>query len=112
MVLESEFQAELIKELRVMFPGCVILKNDPNYLQGFPDLLILFRTHWAALEVKRSDKEPFRPNQEYYLEELDKISFAACIYPENREKILDELQFSFRAGRQTRLPKRVQIPLD
>lgn len=106
MSLESDFQAGLIKELKDLFPGCVVLKNDPNYIQGFPDLLILFRKSWAALEVKRSATEPYRPNQEYYLDMLNTMAYSATIYPENRELILDELQFALRAGRQTRSAQR------
>lgn len=106
MKLESEFQSELIKEIKDLFPGCVVLKNDPNYLQGFPDLLILFRQNWAVLEVKRSASEPYRPNQEYYLDLLDNLSYSATIYPENRESILDELQFALRTRRKARPTKR------
>ena len=106
MSLESEFQANLIKELRDLFPGCVVLKNDPNYIQGIPDLLILFRKNWAALEVKRSASEPYRPNQEYYLDMLNKMAYSATIFPENKKAILDELQFALRPSRQTRYTKR------
>lgn len=106
MPLESQFQADLIKELKELFPGCVVLKNDPNYIQGFPDLLILFRKSWAALEVKRSASEPYRPNQPYYLDMLNKMSYSATIFPENKDEILDELQFALRAGRTTRSAKR------
>jgi len=106
MKLESEFQSNLIKEIRDLFPGCVVLKNDPNYIQGFPDLLILFRKNWAALEVKRSASEPYRPNQEYYLDMLNKMAYSATIYPENAKAILDELQFALRLGRKARDTKR------
>lgn len=95
-MLESEFQAKLIKELRVLFPGCIILKNDANYFQGIPDLLILYRNSWAALEVKQSAKAKLRPNQEYYVNQLDDMSFASFIYPENREQVLDDLQRALR----------------
>lgn len=106
MSLESDFQSDLIKEIKDLFPGCVVLKNDPNYMQGIPDLLILFRKNWAALEVKRSASEPYRPNQEYYLDMLNKMAYSATIFPENRESILDELQFALRSGRTTRSTKR------
>ena len=95
MAKESAFQAKLIKDLKVIFPGCLVLKNDPNYIQGVPDLLILYKDKWAALECKRSKNASHRPNQEYYISVLDEMSFAAFVYPENREDILDELQRSF-----------------
>ena len=90
--LERDFQAKLIKELKVMFKGCIIVKNDPNYIQGIPDLLILYNDRWAALEVKKSEHAHHQPNQEYYVDLMDRMSFAAFIYPENKEEILYELQ--------------------
>ena len=90
--LERDFQAKRIKELKVMFKGCIIVKNDPNYIQGIPDLLILYNDRWAALEVKKSETAHHQPNQEYYVDLMDQMSFAAFIYPENKEEILYELQ--------------------
>lgn len=94
---ERFYQAGLIKDLRRIFEGCLILKNDSSYLQGIPDLLILWRDRWAILEVKA--KEPkasdFEPNQEYYLGVLNEMSFAACIYPENQDEVIHALQQAF-----------------
>lgn len=87
-----------------MYPEAIVLKNDPNYLQGFPDITILFENTWAVLETKRSKNEPHRPNQDYYVRELNKKSFARFIYPENKEKVLDELQQAFGFSRSTRIP--------
>lgn len=103
---ESKFQAKLIKELKKEFPGCLILKLDPNYIQGIPDILILFRDRWAALECKRNEKAKHQPNQDYYISLMNGMSYARFIYPENKEEILDELQRSFRIRRTSRLPKR------
>jgi hypothetical protein len=105
-MLESNFQANLIRELEDIFEGCVILKNDANYIQGFPDLLILYNENWAALECKRSANAQYRPNQEYYLKLLGRMSFASAIYPENKEEVLHELQQAFKYRRPTRFSKR------
>ena len=105
MPRESVFQADLIKELKQRFPGCIVLKNDANYIQGFPDLTILYKNMWAVLECKRSLSEPYQPNQEYYLEECDDMSFASMICPENREAVLYELQQSFAPRRAARFSK-------
>jgi hypothetical protein len=103
---ESAYQAKLIKKLRRLFPGCFIIKNDSGYIQGIPDLLLLFGPHWAMLEVKASENEPFQPNQEYYLEQLDAMSFAAVIFPANEEEILDALQSAFTTRRKARVSQR------
>ena len=104
--LESKFQSELILNCEELFPGCIILKNDSNYIQGFPDLLILYKKKWAALECKKSVYSRHQPNQEYYIDILDEMSFASFIYPENKEEILDELQQTFGSRRATRVSRR------
>lgn len=97
MIRESDFQADLIKRLKQKFKGSIVLKNDPNYIQGFPDLLILYKNKWAALECKRSEKAPKQANQAYYVEKLNRMSYSNFICPENEEEILDELQQALRA---------------
>lgn len=92
---ESKFQSRLIKDLKVIFPGCIVIKLDGNYIQGFPDLLILYKDRWASLEVKANARSPRRPNQEYYIQELGQMSFAAFIYPENEREVLNDLQRTF-----------------
>ena len=98
---ENQFQAQLIRDLKTVFPGCVVLKNDANYLQGFPDLLILHNDKWAALECKREKQAHRQPNQEYYVDKLSKMSYASFICPENRNEVLNELQQTFRTDRST-----------
>lgn len=97
MGLERDFQPKLIKELRRRFPGCIIIKNDPTYIQGMPDLLILYGNKWAMLEVKKDGYSAHRPNQEYYINKLNEMSFAAFIFPENYEEVLDGLQQTFES---------------
>jgi L-fucose mutarotase/ribose pyranase (RbsD/FucU family) len=105
-MLERQFQSDLIKELKEMFHGCIVVKNDANYIQGFPDLLILYRNRWAALECKRSANAMRQPNQVYYIDELDQMSYASFIYPENKEEVLHELQQTFGTRRSARISER------
>lgn len=93
---ESYFQSKVIKELKKRFPGIVILKNDANYIQGIPDLLLLYKTNWAMLEVKRSKKAKKRPNQDYWVNKLNSMSFARFIFPENKKEVLDDLARQFK----------------
>ena len=92
---ESKFQAELKKELKKMFPGCIVTKLDSSDIQGIPDLLVLYKNKWATLENKRSKNSPKRPNQEYYVEKMNDMSFSRFIYPENKDKVLNELKDIF-----------------
>lgn len=92
---ESKFQTQVIHELQELFPGCIILKNDSGYIQGIPDRLILFGPYWAALEIKASSSASMQPNQEYYIQRMDDMSFAAFIFPENKEEVLYGLQHAF-----------------
>lgn len=107
--LESPFKTRFIKRLEKEFPGCVILKNDANYRQGIPDLIMLWDVYWASFETKRkkpTSANDFEPNQEWWLDKLDTMSFAACVYPENVEEIVDALQRQFKTGRKARVSKR------
>ena len=94
-MLENRFKTKLVNELEDMFPGCIILHMDPNEYQGIPDLLILYKNTWAALEGKKSAKASIRPNQTYYVDLMDNMSYAAFIYPENKDEVLDELYSYF-----------------
>ena len=96
MRLESVFQKILINELNNRFPGCVIMKTDPEYIQGIPDLIILYRNTWALLECKRHQYAEHQPNQDYYVNMFNQMSFSAFVYPENMEVVLNELQRTFQ----------------
>ena len=94
-MLESKFQSNLIKKIKDIFPGCVVLKNDSSYLQGIPDLSIFYRDNWAMLEVKKSANAKHQPNQDYYVNKMNDMSFSKFIYPENAEEVLHELKQFF-----------------
>ena len=94
-MLENKFQANLIKEIKGRLPGCIVMKNDSSYIQGIPDLLVLHKNKWASLEVKKSAKAKRQPNQEYYVDLMDQMSFSSFIYPENKDTVLDELYLYF-----------------
>ena len=96
-MLERDFQKNLIKEIKSLYPECIILKNDPDYIQGIPDLLILYKNRWASLECKKSSKAKKQPNQEYYVDKMNDMSFARIIFPENKEEVLNDLQQAFGA---------------
>lgn len=104
--LESEFQTALIEELEQLFPGCLVLVKPGFYIQGFPDLMILYKNKWAALEVKARWNSIHQPNQDWYVDMLDDMSFGAFIFPENKEEVLNELQHAFAPRRKARLSQR------
>lgn len=100
MKRETLYQRDLVNRIEQMFPGCVILRNDPSRIQGIPDILILYGPYWAMLEVKRSLNEIVQPNQEYYVENFHAMSYASFICPETEEQVLNDLQFAFGVGRE------------
>ena len=105
-MLERDFQSGLIKDIKERFPGCMVLKNDPSYIQGIPDLIILHGDKWAALECKKSKNAKHRPNQDHYISKMNEMSFSALVYPENKEDILDAIQRTFQSTGSTRISKR------
>ena len=96
MAGESDFQKELIKEIKQRLPGAVVLKNDAKYIQGIPDLTVLHGSKWALLECKKDVSATHQPNQDYYVEKLNKMSFSSFIYPDNKEEVLDAMEQSFK----------------
>ena len=75
-----------------MFPGCIVTKLDSGDIQGIPDLLILYKNKWATLENKRSENANHQPNQDYYVDKMNEMSFSRFIYPENKDEVLNELK--------------------
>ena len=96
-MLENRFKTNLIKEIKRRFPGCMIMHMDPNETQGIPDLLILHNNKCVALEGKKSKDASARPNQSYYVKKMNEMSYAAFIYPENKEEVLNEISRIFKS---------------
>ena len=104
---ENKFQADTVKEIRERLPGSIVTKMDANYIQGIPDILVLYKDRWATLEFKRSEEDYKKslsrnPNQPYYVEKMNGMSYSAFIFPENKEEILDEMERSFKSKRNPR----------
>lgn len=93
-MLENKYQAHLIKKIKKRLPGSEVLKNDSSYIQGICDLLILYNNKWAMLEVKIDKDANKQPNQDYYVAKFKKMAYAAFIYPEIEERILNEMERS------------------
>lgn len=97
--LESKFQKDLMDEIKQRYPGAVTLKNDSSLIQGFPDWTILYEDKWAVLEAKRERGAHKQPNQDYYVDKLDKMSFSRFVYPENKDEVLEDLDRLFKRKR-------------
>ena len=97
--LESRFQKELIDEIKERYPGYIALKNDPGYIQGFPDWTVLYEDKWATLEVKKERGAHKQPNQDYYVDRLNKMSFSRFVFPENKDEVLEEMDILFKRKR-------------
>ena len=97
--LESKFQKDFIDEAKKRYPGCVAIKNDSGYIQGFPDWTILYEDKWAVLEMKKERGAQKQPNQEYYVDKLNKMSFSRFVFPENKEEVFEDLDALFKRKR-------------
>ncbi len=100
-MLERDFQKGLIRKLKSLFPGCVILKNDAKYKDGIPDLTVFYKKNYAFLEVKRSYEECIKsmkekPKQKMYVDKFRDWAFGSYIYPENFEYVLEQLKEVFK----------------
>ena len=95
-MLERKFQSNLIKILKEMFPNSIILKNDPIYKQGIPDLIILENDKWATLECKQKSNSKAQPNQKYYVDKMNGMSFSKFISKDNQEEVLYDLERFFK----------------
>jgi hypothetical protein len=89
---ESRYQSKLIKTIKKMFPGCMVLKNDSAYIQGVPDILVLYENRWGSLEIKIDADAEVQPNQAYYVDKMDEMSYSAFIHPGNEAEVLHGLQ--------------------
>lgn len=105
MAKESKFQHDLIKEIKDRLPGCYVTKQDAGYIQGIPDLLVLYGERWATLECKKSENASHRPNQDYHVQKMNEMSFSRFIFPENKEEVLDEMVSALRPSRKTRVSR-------
>jgi hypothetical protein len=102
---EATYQKHVIDKVRVMLPGAYVYPNDGGYIQGFPDITILYKKRWATLECKRDKDSEHQPNQDYYVSDMKKQSFSAFIFPENEKEVLDELQRALKPTRRARVSK-------
>lgn len=88
---ESEYQKKFLDNISILFKGCIILPLDPKYKQGIPDWIVLYKKKWAALEIKRTKHAHRQPNQAYYVERMNNMGYSSFVYPENEQKIIQEL---------------------
>lgn len=102
---ENDYQHQLKKKILDLFPDAIVLKNDSGWIQGICDLTILNGDRWASLEVKKSANEKHQPNQDYYVDKMNNMSYSAFIFPENEEEVLSELQRALQPRRKARVPK-------
>lgn len=92
-MLESNFQAKVIKEIKERMPAAIINKGDSS--QGYPDWIVCYKDKWAALEFKKSENSKRQPNQDFYINIINDWTMAAFICPENKMEVLNEFYAFF-----------------
>lgn len=95
---ENQLQKIIIKFLKD--GGCYVIKTkpQPGTPVGCPDIIALNPRmgSWAVVEVKSSDKAPFRPGQEATLDFLRRgCKFVYAANPQNWPAIRQELTDEF-----------------
>lgn len=95
MPKEGIFQTKFREDLEYIFPGCIVCKLDSSYRQGVPDLVMFWGMCWATFEVKAHAASKFQPNQTYFVDKMNSMSFSAFVHPGNVEEVLDALQRTF-----------------
>lgn len=94
-MLENNFKTKLVREIKNKFSDCFVLHGDANSIQGIPDLFVLYRNKWAALEGKKNKNASHRPNQDYYVNKINTTGFARFVYPENKDEVLSDMECYF-----------------
>lgn len=93
VILEKDFQKDFIHKIKTLLPNSIAIKNDANYLQGFPDWTVIDGPRVYVFEAKAFKKANRQPNQEYYINAINAAGgFARFVYPENMQEVLDEIQ--------------------
>lgn len=95
-MLEKDFQKKFIRELEAIFDGCILIKNDAGYIQGFPDWTMFYKNKYAVLEIKKNKNAQHQPNQDYYIDLIDSMGFARFVYPENKNDVIEDLKRYFK----------------
>lgn len=93
---EKTLQSNIISWLKSN--GVYIIKTRvlPGVPVGCPDIIGLYRDRWLVIEVKKSEKAPFRTGQQATLQHLKKDNrWVYVAYPENWELIKAELSAQF-----------------
>lgn len=95
VILEKDFQKAFIRQIKIILPNSIAIKNDANYLQGFPDWTVIDGPRVYVFEAKAFKNANRQPNQEYYINTINNAGgFARFVYPENMQEVLDEIQRS------------------
>lgn len=90
-MLEKDFQSKVIKWLKSK--GCVVLKYQQNAttITGVADVFFCKEGFYGFLECKKSKNAPLRPGQKQFITKMAEWSYGAIVYPENWDKIKNEL---------------------
>jgi Holliday junction resolvase len=91
MSVESNLQSEILRHLRSK--GCFAMKcSGSGVPTGTSDIFFCIEGFYGFIEVKRSEKAPFQPLQEPFLEKINEWSWAKAVWPENWLEVKYELE--------------------
>lgn len=91
MKLESTFEKEFCKALRQTLGERYTYTFKLTAAKGIPDRLILYKDKYALLEFKQYKNAKKQPGQETWVGHFDNLAYAAIVYPENAEKVMQDI---------------------
>jgi len=94
-MLERDFKKNFQKRLKKEVKPLAILqyKQDATTVAGFPDTLVILEGITIFIEYKKSKTAKFRPGQKEWNAKLNENGhFAFICYPENADKIIEEIK--------------------
>jgi Holliday junction resolvase len=94
--MEAKLQSKIIKWLKAQGFYVIKTKPQPGTPVGCPDIIFLHDSKWGCIEVKASEKAPFRQGQQATLQHLKKGNrFVYVAHPESWPSVQQEIVATF-----------------
>ena len=100
--LEAQFKKRFIDRFKNRMDELEIpleVEQQKSNRRSWLDTIFLGPCVWAMLEFKKDEDANHQPNQDYYVDKLNRMCYAAFVSPENEEMVFNEMEELFKLGR-------------